>query len=223
MYLDSKDFQTVWRLAHNWVDADPDKSDPAALPDDLKEAIHRLMQAAFSQTISVRTRKRSFFFEESFLASIFDHGHFNRFLRCLRKDEFDKAYLDSVYVKRGDILRWCQNEFLDPPPIWRLAETTSAPANEGVEDDEATEWYERLTEARKQRVTCLEMAKKLWKINPEQKYEEVFRHPIMKQYGNPEVFTLNAFKKWAREFAPEYAKTGGRPKETNPYEQLKKR
>ena len=23
MYLDSKDYQTVWRLAHNWVGLDP--------------------------------------------------------------------------------------------------------------------------------------------------------------------------------------------------------
>lgn len=32
MYLDnSEEFQTVWQLAHNWVNADPDTSDVNSL------------------------------------------------------------------------------------------------------------------------------------------------------------------------------------------------
>ena len=64
MYLDTKDFQTIWRLAHNWVGADPETSDPARLSIELKEVILRLMHASLNQVISVRTRNRAFFFEE---------------------------------------------------------------------------------------------------------------------------------------------------------------
>jgi hypothetical protein len=183
------------------------------------------MHAAMNQTISVRTRNRGFFFEDSFLASIVDHGHFNKFLKCLRKDVFDKAYLDTIYVRRSDVLRWCQNEFLTPPPVWRLPETTQEPPTLSVneQDDEDNDWYTALTTKRKQRVSCLEMAKKLWEINPDWSYEEVYRNPIMLRYGNPAVFTLKSFKKWAREFAPDAAKSGGRPKITNDYEALIKR
>jgi hypothetical protein len=46
MYLDSKDYQTVWQLAHNWTGADPDKNSTDEIPTELKEAIHRLMHAA---------------------------------------------------------------------------------------------------------------------------------------------------------------------------------
>ena len=122
MYLDSKDFQTVWRLAHNWVGADPDKSDPNALSTELKEAIHRLMSAAISRAITIRTRRMKFFMDETFLSIIFEFHHYKKFWKCLNGDEFNKAYLDSIYVKRGDVLRWCQNEFHEPPPVWRLAD-----------------------------------------------------------------------------------------------------
>lgn len=76
MYLDNtKEFQTVWRLTHNWVGADPDKSNPLALSTELKEVIHRLMHAILNQVIPVRTKNRAFFIEESFLATVIDFVH----------------------------------------------------------------------------------------------------------------------------------------------------
>ena len=41
----SPDFKTVWQLAHNWIAADPDKTDPNAISPELRTAIHRLMHA----------------------------------------------------------------------------------------------------------------------------------------------------------------------------------
>ncbi|BBJ24598.1 hypothetical protein W01_25250 [Candidatus Nitrotoga sp. AM1P] len=49
MYLDSEDYQTVWQLAHNWVGANPEISDPDLFSDELKHSIHRLMSAAINQ------------------------------------------------------------------------------------------------------------------------------------------------------------------------------
>lgn len=223
MYLDSKDFQTVWRLAHNWVGADADSSDPVSLSPELKDAIHRLMSAAINRAIPIRTRRFIIFMDDSAISLMLDFLHLRRFWKCLRKDVFDKAYLDSIYMKRSDVLRWCQNEFLPPPPIWRVQDAHVSVSSHDSDEDEPADWYNDLTEKRKLRIACLEMAKKLWRINPEQSYEEVYRHPIMKQYGNPEVFSLSAFKRWARPFAPDAAKTGGKPKEINKYDALIKR
>jgi len=66
MYLDSKDYQTVWQLAHNWVGADSEKSDPLQLSDELKHSIHRLMSAAINQTIPSRTMRISGHRDRSF-------------------------------------------------------------------------------------------------------------------------------------------------------------
>jgi hypothetical protein len=115
MYLDNKDFQTVWQLAHNWVNADTEKSDCNTLSAELKEVIHRIMSAALHRGISIRTRRLAFFTDDDFLSLILEFHHFRRFWKCLRGDVFNKAYLDTIYLKRGDVLRWCQSEFLLPP------------------------------------------------------------------------------------------------------------
>lgn len=211
MYLDNKDFQTVWQLAHNWVNADPEKSDCNALSAELKEVIHRLMSAAFNRTISVRTRRMAFFNDDTFLSIIFDSHHFTKFWKCLRSDVFNKAYLDTIYLKRGDVLRWCQNEFLLPPPIWQTAIANTLASHELTDDsdDDKDNWYDKVSPRRKQRIACLEIAKQLWKDNPELSYEQVHLHPIMTHYGYGASFTKDTFKKWARPFASDFAKKTG--------------
>jgi hypothetical protein len=60
MFLDdSSNFLTVWRLAHNWVGADPEASDPNALPDELRHTISspnawRYLKNNFNQKQTIR-------------------------------------------------------------------------------------------------------------------------------------------------------------------------
>ena len=58
MFLDNKEeFQTVWQLAHNWIEVDPDKTDTNAVSSELKNTIHRLLLAITSKNITARTRR----------------------------------------------------------------------------------------------------------------------------------------------------------------------
>lgn len=44
MFLDDNpDYQTVWQLAHNWANADPNETDTDAISPKLKEHIIRLI------------------------------------------------------------------------------------------------------------------------------------------------------------------------------------
>ena len=211
MYLDSKDYQTVWQLAHNWVGADPEKSDSHPLPDELKHSIHRLMSAAINQAIPSRTRRWVLFKDDSFTSFIFEFRHYINFKKCLRNDEFDKSYLNSIYLKRGDVLRWCKNEFLLAPPIWRIEDSDALSSDELIDDsdDDKDNWYDKMSDRRKQRIACLEIAKQLWQENSELTYREVHSHPAITRYGYGKSFSFDTFKKWARPYASEYAKQGG--------------
>lgn len=211
MYLDSKDYQTVWQLAHNWAGADPEKSDPLLLSDELKHSIHRLMSAVINQTLSSRTRRFILFMDDSFFTLVSDFRHYRKFNKCLRNDEFDKSYLSSIYLKRGDVLRWCQSEFLSPPPIWQVNILDTPKFDEQIDDsdDDKDNWYDKISDRRKQRIACLEIAKQLWNENPELSYKEVHSHPVMTRYGYGKSFSFETFKKWARPYASEYAKQGG--------------
>ena len=51
---DNPDYETIWKLAHNWVNADPNESDENALSPELKKYIHRLLEAVDQRHISVR-------------------------------------------------------------------------------------------------------------------------------------------------------------------------
>ncbi|MFZ1850956.1 MAG: hypothetical protein WAU15_01750 [Nitrosomonas sp.] len=59
---------------------------------------------------------------------------------------------------------------------------------------------------------CLELAKNLWKENPGVSYEQIYNDLIMKKYGNPSIFTPDSFQKWAKDYASDAAKKGGRRK-----------
>lgn len=226
MFLEeSDDYRTVWKLAHQWANAPLENSDPANLPSEIKHNIHRVLAAIGNKSISARNKKGLIFADNgAFDFYVFELFNYLKLIRMQRTSKFDQPFLDSIYVKRPEVLRWCQNDFITPPQFWAPAIPAAAtPEETQTDEDEETGWYEDLTDKRKKRVACLEVAKKLWSINPEQSYEDVFRHPIMQQYGNPQIFSLRSFKEWANPFASEFAKTGGRPKDSNPYDQLKKR
>lgn len=149
--------------------------------------------------------------DDSFFTFVLDFQHFRKFRQCLRNDEFDKSYLNSIYLKRGDVLRWCQSEFLIPPPIWQVAEMVVIKSDEPLDDsdDDKDGWYDKISDRRKQRIACLEIAKQLWKDNPELSYKEVHSHPVMTRYGYGKTFSFDTFKKWVRPYASESAKQGG--------------
>lgn len=213
MYFETTDFMTVWKLGLHWTGRDGQDHKADNLPDDLKVALYRVLHGVIREELSVRNHKGLLFDDKSTIGQLLEVKHTLRIGRCIRKGIFDIDYLETLYLKRSEFLRWCEREYLSPPKIWAIAKSEDV-SNENYDDseDENDGWYNELTERRKERVACLELAKKLWEINPNLSYEQVFNHDVMKQYGKPKVFSLEAFKKWARPFASEYAKRGGRPK-----------
>jgi hypothetical protein len=211
MYLDeSPDFKTVWQLAHNWAGKESHASDSSNLSQEIKVAIHRVMIAIRNKLISVRTPSGIIFVDEGFLGTMLDIPHYRKFGACLRKNHFEKEYLNSLNVWKPEVIRWCINDQLPIPPIWQpLADTNSS--NEAEAED--GHWYTRLSERRKRIAGALHIAAQLWKSNKSLSYEEVWNHEDMKKYDQPRSFaSLAAFKEWARDIAPQEAKSPGKRK-----------
>jgi hypothetical protein len=120
MFLDNKEeFQTVWQLAHNWIEADPDKTDTNAVSSELKNAIHRLLLAITSKNITARTRRWAILEDDSIFTSPIDFYHRLKLYPCLKLNKFNKSYLDNLYVKRDEVINWCINvAHRDPPSCW---------------------------------------------------------------------------------------------------------
>lgn len=210
-YLQTNEFETVWKLALNMAGVDDEAIDQDHLPETVRDSLFAIISAITWHKISVRTCSRLILEDDSITSFFTDICHHLRIGRTLRQAVIDKNYYDSLYVKRPEVIAWCEKDYLPIPPKW----ANSYPAMQIVakpagEDDQDTGWYAQLTDNRKDRVTCLRIAKRLWEENPQQTYDEIYKHPVMVKYGNPRVFTFEAFKKWARPYASEYATNGGR-------------
>ncbi len=209
------DFKTVWQLAHDWVGEEIDKTDPNAISPELRLAIDRLMRAISCKEITGRWKGYRIFMDESFLSTIFDLGHSIRFFIWARFNSFSKYYLDNLYVKRNEVIIWCDKILLlDPPPCWSHKKLTAIyqTKNELIDpDDENNSWYDKITERRRQRVTCIELAKQLWKIEPELSYDKMKDHNVMRKFGYSSTFSAKQFKNLVRIVASESAQSPGAP------------
>ncbi len=191
MFLNGTDFRSIWALALLWKGYSPESVGNGALPEEVQDLIQRIIAGHFRGDLHLR--KRSGFLvdakENSFLVNLFVNlPLLFKLRRCQIQDEFKKELLNNLYVQRGEILTWCQKEFLAPPPFWEpetdnANQSLSITQNLAEEETDKDGWYENLTDRRKQIVSSLEIAKRLWNENPKQTYEEVLKHPVMIRYG----------------------------------------
>jgi hypothetical protein len=209
-YLQTSEFSTVWNLAHNMARVSPESAEENNLPEEVRHNIFSILSAITWHKISVRTPGRLILDDDSLLTFLIDFRHTQKITRTLRHGTIDKEYLDGLYVKRPEVIAWCEKDYIPIPPKWANSKPGLQSAPDSIEDEMDIGWYDQLTDQRKKRVTCLEIAKQLWKDNPEQSYEDVYKHPTMIKFGTPGVFSFEAFKKWARRYASDYATSGGR-------------
>lgn len=203
MYLEGEDFQTVWQLAHNWTNADPDTSDPSALPPELMQAIHRLLSAIMIRGIVACTKKISvldndsiriaILDDESIGTVIFDSIHCVKINRCLRKNRFDKGYLNSIYVKRSEVLDWCDKERIAPPALWATENSSAEQATS------KTTPKNRPKHEDTDRLLCQAVALTLWALDPNIHPAHMARSKILRRIGNGRHYNQDTIKKWVGE------------------------
>lgn len=216
MYIkNNPDFKTVWQLAHDLADEESDKTDPNAISPELRIAIDRLIRAIGGKEISGRWKGYRIFYDNSIFSFIFDFRHVIRFYLLLIHNNISRNYLDNLYVKRNEVINWCENIILiDPPLCWsdKKSATNNPAMNGSVDpDDENNSWYDKISERRRQRVVCIELAKQLWEKDSSLSYEDVQNHPVMQQFGYSSTFASTAFKNLVRTVASDYAKSPGAP------------
>lgn len=215
-FIKGKDFKSIWHASMEWLNFDPQNIDSTQTPQEVGELIHKIILGFLKKDLVLRRRCGGKVPHEPLPFFFWDENYYRvKLWDCLSSGNFDKELLRNLYVERSNILGWCEKERIAAPKYWAPSnETHLSQAIEEIADDNNDGWYNALTERRKQKVACLEVAKELWKINPNQTYHEVFHHPDMKKYGHPNNFSFNTFKTWSRSFAPEYATNGGRRKES---------
>lgn len=210
MYLDGSDYRTVWQLAHDWAGKDSESSNPESLSPEIKESIHRIIIAIKNKLISARSNTRVILGDDDFVSTVLDFHYLVKLNACAQKDRFDKKLLNSLYVWRPEVIRWCQNDLLPIPPVWRTKLEIEFAGDSDADDEH---WYKRLTPRKKSIVAALHIAERIWQSDKTLLYEDVLNHEDMKKYNKPQIFpSLESFKEWARDIAPVEAKKPGKRK-----------
>ncbi len=204
---DNPDYQTIWQLAHNWENADPNESDENALSPELKKHIHRLLEASDKQEISVQTRQRRILIDDSFFALVADFVHIIKFKILLRGSKANRIYLDSLFVKRNEVIDWCTKDYIDIPPCWAQKQLP----NEQVTEKE-TKNYRPANET-EDRIRCQAIASALWELDPDIHPVHMARSKIMQRFGNGRTYGEETIKEWIRDVDPiKNRKKGAPPK-----------
>ncbi|MGZ0019156.1 hypothetical protein [Nitrosomonas sp. wSCUT-2] len=206
MYLDDNpDYKTVWQLAHDWANLNPEKTDTKAIPPVLREHIIRLILAIRNKKISARTRKRSIFIDDSVISLIVDTPHYLRTLSCLLKDAINKSYLDSLYIKREDVIDLCITSHHVPPSCWM---PKYLPDGQIIKKEAKN--YRPANET-EDRIRCQTIATVLWELDPAIHLVHMAQSTIMQRFGNGRDYGEETVKDWIKSVDPQKKRKKGAP------------
>ncbi len=206
MYLDDNpDYQTVWQLAHHWAGLEQTDTDIEEMPPKLREHIIRLVIAIRNRVITARTRSGVVFASNSILTIFEDTPHYFKTRICLTWGVFKKSYLDSLYVKREEVIDLCIKSYCDFPPCWtpkRLPYESIAPKE--------TKNY-RPADENEDRIRCQAIASALWELDPTIHPIHMVRSKIMQRFGNGRTYDEGTIKEWIKGVDPQKKRKKGSP------------
>ena len=206
MYLDDNpDYKTVWQLAHHWADVDPDETDTSEIPPTLREHIIRLVLAIRNKTISARTRNGVIFADNSIITFFDDIPHYIKTRICLTWNVFNKSYLDSLYVKREEVIDYCIKSYCDFPPCW----TPKRLPYELIARKETKNY--RPADETEDRIRCQAIAGALWELDPAIHPVHMVQSTIMQRFGNGRDYGEETIKDWIKSVDPQKKRKKGAP------------
>ncbi|MBX3617030.1 hypothetical protein [Nitrosomonas sp.] len=200
------DFKSIWQLAHDWTGETPDKTDPTAISPELRIAIDRLLRAISSKEISAKWRGRRIFIDNLLISLIFEPRHCMRFYRWLMHNEFSKDYLDNLYVRRNEVITWCDKVILlDPPPCWMPKHLL----DKQISTKEAKNY--RSANETEDRIRCQAIASALWELDPAIHPVHLTQSTIMRRFGNGRDYSEETIKDWIKNVDPQKKRKKGAP------------
>ena len=201
MYLDDNpDYKTVWQLAHLWADLDSESTDTKAIPPALREHIIRLVIAIRNRVITARTRDGVIFADNSIINFFDDIPHYIKTRICLLWGIFDKSYLDSLYVKREEVIDLCIKSYCDFPPCW----TPKRLPYESIAAKEPKNY--RPASENEDRIRCQAIASALWELDPAIHPVHLTQSTIMQRFGNGRNYDEETVKDWIKSVDPQQKK-----------------
>jgi hypothetical protein len=176
--LHESDFRSIWDIAHLWAGYSRSE-DKTELPEPILDKLQKLIWAFARKKISLRTRSGNRVPSDDIQLLFFNLNKPRvQLLDMLFQQRFDEAILDSLFVMRSEVLKWCEEDFLTPPAIW----VTGAKTGSGAEEQKVVVGRHR--EEAMDRLLCQAIARTLWDIDAQVHPAHMIKHKAIQKYGN---------------------------------------
>lgn len=203
--LHPNDFRSLWDLAHLWEGYNPDRSDPANLPEPVVDKLQKLIWGYIRKHYRLRSPAGYLIQQDDDFLFFFN---FNRtrvkVRRAAVERKFDKRLFGDLFVMRSDVLRWCEQEYIAPPAMWASSVSTAQAIKVGKHKTEDLD-----------KQLCQAIAQTLWELDPNIHPAHMANSRYIRVYGNGGSYVEETLKGWLAEVDPlaDGRKTG-RPKKT---------
>jgi hypothetical protein len=216
MVLVGIEFDSIWAIAHKWADKDPSNSDPDALNDFVKARIQLMARAVILRRLTIRDSDGMPIMESNIVINaIWDHKPFWHLRASYFHNKFNKEILDSHYLSRSELFRWCEAEYLSFPQYW-IDDNAFSKVPEALKDKPAST-------REKDKAACRALASLLWSIDPRIAPKHMAESKQLKQFGNAHNYTdEKTVKGWIADLDPQKnERKEGRPPIIDYYIDLK--
>lgn len=211
-FLLDEDFETLWSVSFRWCNREAPLIESTGIPDDVKQTLYRLIRGFFDKGLNLRLPRGRQVPREPMFLFIKDRNPWRNMLwRCLAKGQFNVPYLSKLYVKRSEVVAWCQAEQIAPPAFWVKSSTKEAePKRLPLENRRRDEDIDRLV--------CQAIARVYWDADPNIHPAHMASARAVALYGNGKLYRdENTVKAWIAEVDPRKGdRKTGRP-EKIPY------
>ena len=205
VFLEGIEYESIWKVAHKWADVDPDKSNPEALNEFVKTRTQMIARAVLKGELSLRNANNIPMQDSYWLINmIFEYWVFWPLRDCYRHNRFNKKILDSHYISRSELFRWCEANYLSFPNFW-IDDNLVSKIPDALKNKPASK-------RDKDKAACRALAQLLWRIDPRIAPKHMIESKIFQDIGNALDYKDDkTIKGWIADLDPLKADRDGRP------------
>ena len=205
MFLEGVEYETIWRVAHKWADIDPDKSNPEALDEFVKARIQLIARAVLKGDLSLRNYNNVPMQDSYWMINmIVEYWVFWPLRACYFHNKFNKKILDTNYISRSELFRWCEANYLSFPPFW-LDDNSMSRIPDALKNRPASK-------RDKDQAASRALAGLLWRIDPRITPKHMVNSEIFAELANASDYKDDkTIKGWIADLDPMKDSRSNRP------------
>jgi|SRR6185437_13663520 len=207
---------SVWEIGFRWVGLDQSGLH-LRLPLQVRDNFRLMMDAILNGNLVCSTLSLNKWQPEDGddERPFFIRHHLADVEACVAGVRFNRKLLRWGAIDRWDFLEWCERQGIPPPEFWfpkgwKLE--FESPREDEDASDEAGSTSELLRPSAQHRIACQEIAKALWKEEPDTTIAAMVKDERIRKWGGAAHYSEDTVRRWLSAVAPASVKEKrGRP------------